>query len=63
MAVNYPKDNRMYDDCLNSNQRFYRESEIHGRLFIADEHMRENFGYEKKIYEQLNDPNEQFQEI
>jgi len=53
----------MYDDMKNSNDRFYRESEIHGRLFIADENLRTNCGFEKKIYEQLHDPNEQFQEL
>jgi hypothetical protein len=33
MAINYPKENRMYTDDINTNNRLYRESEKHGKIF------------------------------
>lgn len=63
MAINYPRENRIFDDRENSNHRFYRESEAHGRNYIAYENLRADFGFEKKIYEQMQDPSEAYQEI
>lgn len=63
MALQYPKENRMYTDNINDNGRFYRESEAHARIDQSNNMLREDFGFEKKIYEHIHDPNETYQEI
>jgi hypothetical protein len=63
MSLNYPKENRIFSDMENTNQRFYRESEAHAKIHIAGEGIREDFGFEKKIYEEVYDPNVNYQEI
>ena len=63
MSLNYPKEKRMFEDMQNTNDRWYRESEAHARIGQDKAHMREDFGFEKKIYEQVYDPNEQYQQM
>lgn len=46
MALKYPKENRVFEDMANSNQRFYRESESHAKIHHDVKGMRENFGFE-----------------
>jgi len=31
MSLNYPKENRIFEDMQNTNSRFYRESECHAK--------------------------------
>lgn len=45
MSINYPKENRMYTDDLNSNNRFYRESEQHGKLCLDMQVIRTDMGF------------------
>ena len=47
MALKYPKENRIYDDMANSNNRFYRESESHAKMINDQEFLRADFGFEK----------------
>ena len=56
MALNYRKEGRLFEELKNNNERLYRESETHARVFIANEALREDFGFEKKIYEEVHDP-------
>ena len=56
MALQYPKKDRLFVDMVNSNQRLYRESEIHARIEHDMQGMREDLGFEKQIYEELHDP-------
>jgi hypothetical protein len=32
MALNYPKENRIFEDFPNLNHRLYRESEAHAKI-------------------------------
>ena len=57
MAVNYPKENRMYTDDENANKRFYRESECHAKIAFDCSNVRKDMGFEKYIYEDIHDPN------
>jgi ribose 1,5-bisphosphokinase PhnN len=59
MALNYPKDNRIFEDLENINKRIYRESECHAKIDTDTEHIRNDRGFEKKIFEQIYDPNDQ----
>jgi hypothetical protein len=63
MSLNYPKENRIFEDMQNTNSRFYRESECHAKIDHDRTGIREDFGFEKKIYEQVYDPNEQYQQL
>ena len=63
MALKYPKENRIYDDMANSNNRFYRESESHAKMTNDQEFLRADFGFEKQIYEDTHDPAMMNQEI
>ena len=63
MSLKYPKENRIYSDMENTNQRFYRESECHAKIENDRQNVRNDLGFEKKIYEQVYDPNEQYQEL
>ena len=65
MSLNYPRSTskRMFMDNENTNNRFYRESEAHAKVYIAGENLREDFGFEKRIYEHTHDPSDTFQEI
>ena len=63
MSLKYPRDQRMFEDRENSNERFYRESEAHARINISRENIREDFGFEKKIYEEEYDPNQYYQDL
>lgn len=63
MTLQYPKSNRMFTDSNNDNGRLYRESEAHAKIFQSNEMLREDFGFEKKIYENIHDPNENYQEL
>lgn len=63
MSLAYPRENRIYEDEKNVNDRLYRESESHAKVYHADKNLREDFGFEKKIYENVHDPNDAFQEI
>ena len=47
MALKYPKENRIFEEMKNSNNRFYRESETHARVNHDHEYMRSDFGFEK----------------
>ena len=58
MSLNYPKENRIFEDMKNTNERFYRESEAHAKIDHDLTGIREDFGFEKKIFEQVYDPNE-----
>jgi len=51
MSLNYPKENRIFEDMQNTNSRFYRESECHAKIDHDRTGIREDFGFEKKIYE------------
>lgn len=57
MSLNYPKENRIFADLENTNSRLYRESECHRRIDLDTEHIRNDLGPEKKIFEQIYDPN------
>lgn len=63
MALKYPKENRIFIDATNTNQRFYRESEAHARIHHDEEHIREDMGFEKMLYEETHDPNKTFQDM
>ena len=63
MALNYPQENRIFEEMRNTNDRFYRESETHAKVHLAKEMLREDFGFEKKIYEHIHDPGQSYQEI
>lgn len=63
MALNYPKENRVFEDMANTNNRFYRESEAHSKINHDQKGLRDNFGFENKIYEETYDPNSLNQEI
>lgn len=63
MALPYPKENRIFEDEKNMNERLYRESEAHAKIFHDKQNLRQDFGLEKKIYEQTYDPMETYQEI
>ena len=63
MSLKYPKENRMYTDMENTNERFYRESEAHARIHKSRENIRQDFGFEKRIYMDVYDPNANYQEI
>ena len=63
MALNYPKENRVFEDMANTNNRFYRESEAHSKINHDQKGLRENFGFENQIYEETYDPNSLNQEI
>ena len=60
MTLNYPKENRIFEDMRNTNDRFYRESETHAKVEQNKEILREDFGFEKKIYEHIHDPNQSY---
>ena len=51
MSLNYPKQNRIFEDSENTNHRVYRESERHRKIEIDTEHIRNDMGFEKKIFE------------
>ena len=63
MALNYPKENRIFVDDQNANNRLYRESECHAKIKFDCQNVRNDLGFEKLIYEDMHDPNETFQEI
>lgn len=63
MSLNYPKEQRIFDDMENTNQRFYRESECHAKIGKDIEGIRNDLGFDKKIYEQVYDPNETYQQL
>lgn len=64
MAINYVKgDHRLFEEKANLNNRYYRESETHAKVHLANERLREDFGFEKRIYEELHDANQTYQEI
>ena len=60
MALQYPKENRMFGDMENSNKRIYRESEAHAKIEHDKAYMREDFGFEKQLYEETHDPNQTY---
>jgi len=60
MALQYPKENRMFEDMENSNHRIYRESEAHAKIEKDKGYMREDFGFEKQLYEETHDPNQTY---
>jgi hypothetical protein len=45
------------------NDRVYRESESHAKIHHANQMLRQDFGFEKKIYEHTYDPMDTYQEI
>ena len=57
MALKYPLDKRIFEDRENINERIYRESESHIKINISKHRIREDMGFEKKIYEEVYDPN------
>lgn len=63
MSLEYPKEHRIFEDMQNTNSRFYRESEAHAKINRDLTGIREDFGFEKKIYEKVYDPNEQYQQL
>ena len=63
MAIEYPRENRIFEDERNMNDRFYRESEAHARIHLSNQILRTEFGLEKKIYEHTHDPMETYQEL
>jgi hypothetical protein len=56
MSINYPKENRMYTDDINTNLRLYRESEQHGKIYHDTLGIRTDQGFQKQIYEEIFDP-------
>ena len=44
----------------NSNKRIYRESEAHAKIEHDKAYMREDFGFEKQLYEETHDPNQTY---
>jgi hypothetical protein len=52
MALQYPKENRIFTDKENTNHRLYRESEVHSRVNRDADFMREDMGFEKMIYQE-----------
>ena len=54
MALEYPKNDefsRLFMEDENLNQRYYRESKAHAKIFLDCEHIREQMGFKKLIYE------------
>jgi len=63
MSVLYPTKNRIFTDDINSNNRFYRESEAHAKIKNDTINVRNDLGFEKQIYEEMHDPEVTNQEI
>ena len=64
MSIVYPTKNRLYSDGINSNNRWYRESEAHAKITTDRGALivREG-GFDKQIYEDMHDPDAVEQDI
>ena len=56
MSLNFPRNNRLFEELENSNRRIYRESETHVKILHDRANIRKDLGFGDVLYEEPHDP-------